>query len=236
MNSRKELIKRLTAKFGADEQVLAVVQVGSTAKGYDDEHSDVDLELVVTEDKYDELAKKSQKIIHTESHDLIFTTIDKLRQLKVSNMDEDHWNYQNANVLIDKTHILQKTLNEITRYNETTRPDRLKRYYRAYWENTLSAWSCLEHMNHLGARIYTALTVQELIRLLFNLNHLWSPKPQWALKEIHLLKTKPDKLQTLLESTLEQPETRKLARLWNQTTMLLRKEKHSWVDHPEELL
>jgi hypothetical protein len=39
-----------------------------------------------------------------------------------------------------------------------------------------------------------------------------------------------------LENILKQPETDKLSRLWNQTAKLLRKEKYSWVDHPEELL
>jgi hypothetical protein len=138
--------------------------------------------------------------------------------------------------LLDKTRVLQKVLKEITTYDEASRIDRLKRYYSAYWGNTLSSWSCLEHRNHWGARIYIALAVQEVIRLLFNFNHLWSPKPQWAFKEIQLLQKKPKKLEMQLKSILKQPETGKLSRLWNQTVSLLREEKYTWVDHPEELL
>jgi predicted nucleotidyltransferase len=223
-------------EYRVDEQVLGIVQVGSTVKGYDDKHSDVDLELVVTEDKYAELAKNSRKIIHTEKYDLIFTTVTKLRQIKDSDKDEDHWNYQKSIVLLDKTSILQKVLNEITAYDEASRVDRLKRYYSAYWGNTLSSWSCLEHGNQWAARIYTALAVQELIRLLFNFNHLWPPKLQWAFKEIRSLQKKPKKLEIQLESILRQPRTDKLSRLWNQTASLLREEKHTWIDHPEELL
>jgi predicted nucleotidyltransferase len=236
MEARNELIKKLLDEYKPDELVLAVLQVGSIAKGYDDEHSDVDLEVVVNEDRYTELARNCQKIVHTETYDLIFTTIAKLRELKDSDRDEDHWNYQNSIVLLDKTHSIQQVLNQITRYDEASRTERLKRYYRAYWENTLSSWSCLEHKNHWGTRIYTAFVVQELIRLLFNFNHLWAPRLQWAFKEIHLLQAKPEELETQLESILEQPETDKLSKLWNQTTKLLRKEKYGWVDHPEELL
>ncbi len=235
-SSRKELINKLRNEYGTDKQVLGIIQVGSTAKGYDDKRSDVDLEIVVTEDKYAELAKNSQKIIHTGKFDSIFTTISKLRQIKDSDKNENHWNYQNSIVLLDKTLILEKLLNEITTYDEASRVDRFKRYYGVYWENTLSSWSCLEHRNHWGARIYTALAVQELIRLLFNFNHLWSPKLQWAFKEIRLLQRKPQKLEIQLESILKQPEIGKLSRLWNQTTGLLREEKYTWVDHPEELL
>lgn len=236
MELRKELIKKLLDEYSADELVWAVVQVGSTVKGYDDEHSDVDLEVVVTEEKYAALVANSQKIIHTEEYDLIFTTIDKLGQIKDSDKDEDHWNYQNSIVLFDRTQTLQEILNEITRYDEASRIDRLRRYYCAYWENTLSSWSCIEHGNNWGARIYAALAVQELIRLLFNFNHLWAPRLQWAFREIHLLQAKPKNLQKHLENILKQPETDKLSRLWNQTAKLLRKEKYSWVDHPEELL
>ena len=236
MKSRKKLIDKLLNEYGADKQVLGIIQVGSTVKGYDDEHSDVDLEIVVTEDKYAELTRNSQRIVHTKKYDLIFTTISKLRQIKDSDKDEDHWNYQDSIVLLDKTRTLQKILDEITAYYEASRVDRLKRYYSAYWGNTLSSWSCLEHRNLWGARIYTALAVQELVRLLFNFNHLWSPKPQWAFKEIRLLQEKPEKLEIQLESILDQPETGKLSRLWNQMASLLREEKYTWIDHPEELL
>jgi predicted nucleotidyltransferase len=236
LESRRGLISKLVNEHGNDERVLGIVQVGSTVKGYADEHSDVDLEMVVTEDRYAELAKNSQKILHTEQYDLIFTTISKLQEIKDSDKDEDHWNYQNSVVLLDKTHTLREILNGVTRYDEASRLDRLKRHYGAYWENTLSAWSCLEHNNQWGARIYTALTVQELVRLLFNFNHLWSPRLQWAFKEIGSLQKKPEKLEAQLMSILEQPETAKLSRLWNETTALLREENYTWVDHPEELL
>jgi predicted nucleotidyltransferase len=236
MMSRRKLIQKLMNELSVDEFVLAVVQVGSKAKGYDDKHSDVDLEVVVTEDRYAELAKNSQKIIHTDKYDLIYTTLDKLRQVRHSDNDEDHWNYVNSIVLLDKTGALQGILNGITAYDEASRVDRLKRYFRAYWENTLSSWSCLEHKNSWAARIYAAIAVQDLIRFLFNFNHLWAPRIQWAFKEIPLLSSKPLKLQTRLESISRRPETAKLSRLWNQTVELLRTEKYSWVDHPEELL
>lgn len=70
MKSCKELIDRLLSDYGTDTQVLGIIQVGSVAKGYADEHSDVDIEIVVTEDKYAELARNSQKTIHTEKYDI----------------------------------------------------------------------------------------------------------------------------------------------------------------------
>jgi len=231
-----ELIEKLLAEYGGDEQVNGIIQVGSSAKGYGDEYSDLDLEVVVTEKKYAALVREFQKIIHTEKYDLIYTTIGELQQIKDSDRDEDHWNYENAIILLDRTGNLQGMLNEITKYNEASRLRRLKRYYSGYWENTLSAYSCLEHKNYIGARVYAAFLTQELIRLLFNINHLWSPSVKWAFKEIHQLKRKPEKIEEQMESLLQQPAMDKLSVIWDRVADLLREEKYTWVDHPEELL
>lgn len=236
LETRKELINRLLNDYGTDTQVLGIIQVGSIVKGYADKHSDVDLEIVVTEDKYTELERNSQKIVHTEKYDLRFTTAIKLRRIRDSDADEYHWDYQKSIVLLDKTRNLQKILNQIITYDEGSRIDRLKRHYKEYWGNTLDAFSCLEHENQWGSKIYAALSIQELIRVLFNFNHRWSPRLQWAFREIQTLQKKPKKLETQLQNILNKPETSKLSRLWNQTATLLREEKCTWIDHPEELL
>lgn len=100
----------------------------------------------------------------------------------------------------------------------------------------MDAFSCLEHGNQWGAKICAALSIQELIRVLFNFNHRWSPRLQWAFREIQTLQKKPKRLETQLENILNKPEKSKLSRLWKQTAALLREEKCTWIDHPEELL
>jgi hypothetical protein len=85
-------------------------------------------------------------------------------------------------------------------------------------------------------RIYAALAVQELIRLLFNLNCQWSPRLQWAFRELPLLEKKPADLKAQVESILQNPDSDKLTKLWNDTASLLREESYTWVDHPEEIM
>jgi len=236
MSCRDELIKRLLQHHRKDESVLGIILVGSLAKGYGDEHSDVDLEVVVTEDRYDQLKKNAQRIIHTEEHDLIFTTIDRLQRVKESERDEDHWWYKDCPVLLDKTEKLAGILKEISKYDVSSRLERLKRYYLGYWETTLYSMRCLRHESSLSARIYAAIAMQELIRLLFNFNFQWAPKLQWAFKELPLLQGKPTNLETKIESILTKPDADKQSKLWNETAALLREEDYSWVDKPEEIL
>ena len=236
MESRKKLVEKLLDTYRTDEAVFGIIQVGSTVKGYDDEFSDVDLVLVVTEEKYVMLEKNFQKIVHTEEYDLKFTTADMLRDIKNSKNDEDHWGFQDSIVLFDKTNTLEEALREITSYDTGSRLERLKRYYLGYWENTLNSLSCLEHNNRGAARIYAAIAIQELIRLLFNLNERWAPRTQWALKEISFLHRKPANLESQIQSILEEPDSEKISGLWNQTAELLRRERYTFVDHPEEIL
>lgn len=236
MDAHKELVDKLMNCYSADQSVLGVILVGSAGKGYHNEHSDVDLEVVVTEERYNELQKNFQKFIHTEKYDVIFTTIDVLQQVKQSGKDVDHWWYKDCPVLLDKTGKLKGVLREITRYDVESRLKRLKHYYLGFWENSLYSMSCLRHNNDRSARIYAALAMQELIRLLFNFNNRWAPKMQWAFREIKLLKKKPANIESQIESILIEPDSSKLSILWNEIAKLLREEKYSWVNHLEKIL
>jgi predicted nucleotidyltransferase len=116
MKSRKELVNKLMEDYCTENSVLGVIQVGSTAKGYDDEFSDVDLEVVVSDERYVVLEKSFQKFIHDDKYDLIFTTVVRLEDVINSESDEDHWNYEKSVVLLDKTGKVGKILGKITRY------------------------------------------------------------------------------------------------------------------------
>ena len=236
MGSREELINKLLGDYYSDDSVLGVIQVGSTAKGYDDEASDVDFEVIVTEEKYALIEKSFQKFIHTDTYDLVFTTMDRLESLINSEIDEDHWKYKNSIIKLDRTGKLKDILGKITRYDKDSRAARLKRYYLGYWNHTLDSFSCPKHKNDWGVRIYSAFALQDLIRLLFNLNYQWSPRLLWASKEFHLLEKKPADLDLQIRGILENPDSDKLSKLWSDTAALLREEGFGWVDHPEGIM
>lgn len=213
MESREELLNKLLLDYCAESSDLAAIQVGSTAKGYDDESSDVDLKVIVTEEKYVDIEKNFQTFLHTDRYDLIFKTIARLRKTVNSEIDEDHWNYQDAIVLLDKTGRVDRILKNIVQYDSGSREARLKRFYLAYWNNTLGSYSCLRHKNVWGSKIYAAQAVHELIRLLLSINYRWSPRLQWAFRELPLLEKKPKNLETQIRSILEKPDSNNLGKL-----------------------
>ncbi|MFX0064634.1 MAG: nucleotidyltransferase domain-containing protein [Candidatus Hermodarchaeota archaeon] len=230
------LINKLVQQYNTDELVLGLVLVGSVAKGYHDEHSDIDLEIVVTEERYYEQKKHHQTFIHTSQYDLSFTTMDKLQRLKNSERDEEHWAYQDCQVLLDKTGKLKEILEQIAKFDTYSRTERLKRYYLGYWQNMLASMACAKRHDSLAAKIYAAYSMRGLIRLLFNFNYRWAPKLQWAFKELPLLQKKPKNLEAQVISILEKPDSNIQSKLWDEIAELLREEEYSWVDHPEEIL
>jgi hypothetical protein len=236
VESREELLNKLLQDYCVEDSALGAIQIGSIAKGYDDESSDVDLEVIVTEEKYAAIEKRFQKFIHTDTYDLMFMTLAGLQKVADSEIDEDHWNYQDAAVLLDKTGTIEKILKDITRYDAASRVTRLKKYYLAYWNNTLGSFSCLKHRNDWGSKIYAAFAIQELIRLLFNINHRWSPRLQWAFKELPSLEKKPSELENQIRNILEKPDSNNLGKLWNDTIGLMQEENYSWINRPEEIL
>ncbi len=236
MDKHEKLLKRLLGRYADDESVLGAVLVGSVGKGYGDERSDLDLEVVVTENRYNLLVKKGQKFVHTNEYDLIFTTMNDLQKARESKKDEDHWWCKDCPVLLDKTGKLDDYLREIGSYDADSRLDRLKKYYIGYWENSLRAMACLRHENEWVGRIYTALAMRDLIRLLFNFNYRWAPKIQWVSKEIPSLEKKPVDLESRIERNLVKPDHQKLSTLWDETAELLREEGYTWVDRPEEIM
>lgn len=179
-HGKEAIIHDLSRQAESDESVLAVVLVGSVPKKHDDEESDIDLELVVTPQRYEELAEAGRRIIHTEEYDIIHTTLARIKEAKDSGRNEAHWPYVGCRVLFDKTGTLPSILEEVASYDDGTRIERLKEHYLGYWGNMLGAISCIRRGKVWEAKIYGALSMDSLIRLVFNLNHAWAPETKWA--------------------------------------------------------
>jgi len=234
-SKRETIIRDLSNKAEDDESILAAVLIGSVPKEYDDQRSDTDLELVVTPQRYEELVKEGRRMIHSEGYDIIHTTLAHIKEAKESGKDEAHWPYVGCRVLFDKTGTLRGVLEEVARYDDDTRVERLKEHYLGYWGNMLGAISCVRRDRIWEARIYTALSMNSLVRLVFNLNGFWAPEIKWASEELTHLDRKPDRFEARIGEILADPDIPKISGLWEDVARLLRNERYAWVDHPEQI-
>jgi len=113
----RERINAIIEKYDQDDTVLGVLLIGSRGKGYHTNSSDIDLELIVTEQKFTELKDKGQHYIHAEDYDIIYKSFTELEKCKESNIDQDHWEYKNCPVISDKTGKLTLLMSEIESFN-----------------------------------------------------------------------------------------------------------------------
>jgi len=232
----KTIIADLCSQAERNKSVLAAVLIGSVPKEYDDQASDIDLELVVTPRRYHQLVEQGRRVIHTEKYDIIHTTLARIKTARESGKDEAHWPYVGCRVLFDKTGIVPDLLGEVSRYDHGTRVQRLKDHYLGYWGNMLGAISCVRRDKIWEAKIYAALSVGSLVRLVFNLNGLWAPEIKWASEELRHLGRKPDRFEARIKEMLADPDIPKISTLWKEVARLLRDEGYTWVDHPEQIL
>lgn len=233
---REDIVQELSCQGQRDEHILGVILVGSVPKGHADERSDVDVEYLVKEQRYIELARHGKRMIHTKDYDIIHTTLDQLKEAGESKKDEDHWRYKNCRVLLDKIGVLDQILEGVVQYDEDSRPGRLEKYYLGFWGNMLGAISCIERKKSWESKIYIAHSIDNLIGLIFNLNHLWAPELKWASKEFDLLEKKPEHLEERITDLTSAPDVPMMTRLWREIADLLREEGFTWVDHPEHIL
>lgn len=232
----KERINKIMEKYAQDDAVLGVILIGSHGKGYQTDNSDIDLELIVTEQKFIELKDKGQHYIHTENYDIIYKSLKELERFKMSNIDQDHWEYKNCPIIFDKTGKLTLLINEIEIYDYPKRLERLKKYYYEFWIEMTGAISCLRSKNMFCGRIHTSQAAKAFLSLIYNINNEWTPRLKWILKELPLLEKTPPDLEKKIYSVVLEPTEIKLRELWKLISFYLREENFLWVDQPELLL
>ena len=232
----KERIDKIIEKYGQNDTILGVILIGSRGKGYQTNNSDIDLELVVTEQKFIELRDKGQHYIHTENYDIIYKSLKELEKCKKSDIDQDHWEYKNCPIISDRTGKLSLLISEIGIYDYSRRLERLKKYYYEFWFEITGAISCLRSKNMFCRRIHASQAVKSFLSLIYNINNEWTPRLKWILKELPLLEKKPPDLEEKIYSVVSEPTEAKLKELWKIIAVYLREESFSWVDQPEFLL
>ena len=231
-----EKIYQILQEYNQNDEVLGAIVIGSLGKGYQTEKSDIDLELIVTDQKFFALKGKGEHYIHTKEYDIIYKSYKELERCKKSENDKDHWKYKDCPVISDKTGGLDKIVKEIGVYDHSTRINRLKKYYCEFWTEMTAAISCLRSSNMFCGRIHTTQAITAFLSLLYNINSQWAPRLKWTIRELEILEKKPSGLIKKLNSVIEQPTEDKIIELWNNITSYLREEKYQWIDRPETLL
>jgi predicted nucleotidyltransferase len=200
--SAKDLVD---VRFKKKKGVLGVLLTGSAALGYEDELSDIDLEVVATHDLYCQVGEfcGSEKY-HDMSVWWEWITLDELEgELKDWKDDVDLWVYSKSKILLDTEKRVEKLLANYRQYPEAIRFEKLFIYwYLATGNAPYDSGKAIQRRDLLTAQLYFNQAMEYYTSLIFILNNSFVPYRKWRLKELSELFYKPKNYEENLRKVL----------------------------------
>jgi predicted nucleotidyltransferase len=217
--AQEETINRVVKRFETDENILALLLVGSIAHGYATELSDVDVCFVVPNDVYNERKANGQIAYYdqTDAHyehgyvDGKFVSLEFLELLAKKGSDPARYAFKDAQILFSKIAGLEDLLAHITRYPIEEQESRTKRFHAQLEAWKWYGYEAIKHSNHYLLQ----RSINKMIlfggRMLLNRHQRLFPYHKWFLEELYgikeidgYLKEQTDKL--MIEPTPENIE------------------------------
>jgi predicted nucleotidyltransferase len=232
----KETLKRLKQQLKSDENILAVLLCGSIAHGFEKPHSDVDVMIILPEEKYRERARRGDltyfnKEICTYEEGYIdgkYISIDFMEKVKRIGSEPARFAFEGASVLFSELDGLEALLGEITRYPIEKKDENMKRFYAQFeaWE-----WYCHEAIKQENAYLLNH-SVSNLIlfggRLILAYNEKLYPYHKWFLKILEKAEDKPENLLQIINELLAARNKENITRLYNCICGFSQWEKSTW--------
>jgi hypothetical protein len=189
-----ETLERIE-RWRADPDVLAVLQVGSRTRGFDDERSDDDLEVVLTEAAASRIPPErclehlatgegaTRRIVYDAQ---IAGPQEYVRKLD-SPFDLDHWPYERAVVHFDRDGRVGAWARRLGEMSPEFRAARLRHAAIDAWIAPRRAAKTAARGAGLAARLLVVSGVRALTRVLFALEWRWAPLDHWWERDLATL-------------------------------------------------
>jgi hypothetical protein len=179
----------------AEPAVMGVILVGSKSHGHGDALSDDDLEVFLTSDAFVRLAPvecgelkiegegEKRKIIY----DVEYTDLNALEHKLSSPHDLDHWPYERARILFDRTGHLSILVRKLAQMDADFRHKRLLHATIDTGGAVYRAQKTLKRGAIGAGHLLVARGAKALARLLFGLEWRWVPLDHWLEAELRTL-------------------------------------------------
>lgn len=184
------------AEWKAQPEVLGVLQVGSKSRGYGDELSDDDLEVILTDEAAAKMGPtdcldlafegegESRKLVY----DAQYLALGALEAKTESHIDLDHWPYERVGILFDRDGRVRRAAEAAARMSGDFRSKRLQHATIDAWIPPRRAKKTFKRGWDAAGRALVARGSRALSRLLFALEWRWVPLDHWLERELASLK------------------------------------------------
>lgn len=193
-------------KFAKIDGVLGVVLVGSSSLGYIDDLSDIDLEVIATDELFRRVGGTHEgyeqyRGVSISWEWLTFKEFEK--QFGNWEDDIDLWVYSKSQILHDHEHKLGDFLAEYKRHPKDVWLKKLFLYwYFATGNAPYDSGKAIQRNDFVTAQLYLTQAMEYYTALVFLLNHSFVPYRKWRLKEFDKLAYKPHGFREKLHAIL----------------------------------
>jgi len=208
---QQKAIEFITEKFKQDDSILALLVSGSIPHGFNDEHSDVDLNIIVSVDDYEKRYKENQLTYWESAEEFYkggyfdgkFITFDYLTLVAERGSEPTRFALHDVIIAFDKTGLVADHIKKIGIYDTVNIKENTIRFLS---QVDIWAWYCGEAMKK-NDRYLLDLSVSKLIlfsaRLILLENKKFFPYHKWLFKVLESCENKPEELLPVMNRLLE---------------------------------
>jgi len=217
-----QAIQNVTAHFEQDQRVDGLLLCGSIAHGFENEDSDVDILIILSEDEYQ---KQLQTGYYTYNNkdmadypggyiDGKYTALSFIRQVAEKGSDSARFAFEGAQILFSRIPDLESEIQRVLAYPVAQKADRMKRF-RAQ----LAAWNWYTtEARKKGNAYLLSVAVSKLIlfggRLILVHNEMLYPFHKWFLAVLKKAPAQPEGMMDAIEKLNADPSAENVERFF----------------------
>lgn len=204
-------IEAVTNKLKQQEEILAVLVGGSVAHGYAKEDADIDLMLVVSDERYRSLLESGDIHYHeTESTpyeggyvDGKYTSVSYIRQVAESGSEPARFAFQDAIVSYSEIAGLEELVHAASRYPVERKNEAMEKFHAQFegWR-----WMFQEGLKKNEPYVMEFSVTNFVLfagRLILAYNETVYPYHKWFMKVLEAVDKKPDDLIQIMNDALK---------------------------------
>jgi len=180
-----EIFKELLEKAKNDDNIIGFFLGGSRGKGYENEHSDYDVRMIV-KDSVAEEYKKDFEVKELPHIDLVVSSLSEFIQYAEWQSDThwDRYNFTHVRAVVDETGEIQKLIDEKGSIPKDRREDFINRQLDAYVNGFFRSVKSFQKKDLVGIRLEAASSLPCLLNALFALHDRATPFADYLTKEL----------------------------------------------------
>jgi hypothetical protein len=215
MQRARDLIKPYLAKEG----VVGIYVVGSATRPFRDELSDYDIEVIVTDDVYDELPDDQKHVFVIEEgpprrvdHEFYLRPWSELTGMFSSTRDLSHYPYQHAVVLHDPSGDLTDVVKRLAELPHSIRRARIRVHFLEFITSLRRASKESKRKAGFDLQLIYCEALIALTKVLFLVMGSWPAGRHWSREELFILGI-DSSFVDMISDVFSSPTGRNMARL-----------------------